>query len=271
MTNMNLGELLKQEEEERIAKNNAINAQIALERKKNPNRVTDKEIELICSRKSPPFSVVVEDIGQCINRHASVEQLADIMEKVEPPIFERGKNIWAAFYANAANAEEDDRIADKIIKAVELWGKKGFYRYEKVIDFYAQIIKPKDLEEIVSKSFKPEYRMDWFDRPDQVAQMVKSANNLLKECAKDEDRLHSYNYNDFMKASNWMLDAAYYPGVSSSMSLAKATDEFLQTNNQVKRKHLEKDIEESMNAFRENFPDYVPAKGSKTSNNEDSR
>lgn len=258
-------------EKEIAAKNNAINAQIALERKKNPNQVTDKEIELICSRKSPPVSVVADDIGQCINRHASVEQLADIMEKVELPIFERGKNIWAAFYANVASAEEDDRIADKIIKAVELWGKKGFYRYEKVIDFYAQIIKPKDLEEIVSKSFKPEYRMDWFDRPEQVAQMVKSANNLLKECAKDEDRLHSYNYNDFMRASDKMLDAVYYSGVSSSDGLAKATAGFLQTNNQVKRKHLEKDIEESMNAFRENFPCYVPTIDSKTSDKGDSR
>lgn len=237
-----------------------INAAIKQERKNSPDKVTDKEIELICKRNDTGSRA--EEICECINRHASVEQLAVIMEKYTPVMPMGG--VWATYYANAADAKEDDCVADKIIKAVELWGKKDFYRYDEVIDFYTAIIEPKKLTKIVEEAFAPEHRRAWFDRPEQVALMLKSANHLLTECAKEESLYNYNNCHDFMKATDRLLDAVYYDGVSTSATLAKATEELLQTKNQIKRENLEREITESMEVFRENFPNYKPIRGEKT-------
>jgi hypothetical protein len=241
-----------------------INAQIEQKRKDSPDKVTDEEIALICRRSD--YKNVINDVFQCVTRQASEEQLADVMEKYLP-VFDYGKNIWATFYANVADAKEDDKVADKIIKAVALWGKRDFYRYKQVADFYAEIIKPEKLDNIVSASFKPEHRKNWFDRPEQAALMIKSANNLLTECSKEEDRFHEYGFYEFKDATDKLLEAVYRGGVSTSASLAKATEELLQTSNQIKRVHLERDIAESMEEFKLNFPNYKPISDEKTPKN----
>ena len=239
-----------------------INAAIKQERKNSPDKVTDKEVALICKRTG--YASETEDIVECINRHASVEQLADVMEKYVPVFIDYDKNIWATVYANAADAKEDDHAAEKIIKAVELWGKRDFYRYKKAVDFYARVVKPEELDKMVAKSYAPARRRSWFDRPEQVALMLKSANHLLTECAKEESLYNYNNCHDFMKATDRLLDAVYYDGVSTSATLAKATEELLQTQNQIKRDNLEREIAESMEVFRENFPSYKLVRSRKT-------